>query len=74
VPLLAAGGVLERPTLFVGGEGAGREIVTPEALLRDIVAEHGRGDTYQLNLTTRTADAADIAYGFRRLELLRTGR
>ena len=73
VPLLAAGGVLERPTLFVGGE-AGREIVTPEKLLRDIVAEHGRGDTYQLNLTTQRADAADIAYGFRRLELLRTGR
>jgi len=74
VPLLAAGGVLERPTLFVGGEGAGREIVTPEKLLRSIVSEHGRGDTYQLNLTTQRADAADIAYGFRRLELLRTGR
>jgi len=74
LPHLARGGVLSSPTLFLGGEGGGREIVTPEKLLRDIVAEHGRGDTYQLNLTTRTADAADIAYGFRRLELLRTGR
>jgi hypothetical protein len=73
VPLLAAGGVLERPTLFVGGEGKGREIVTPEKLLRDIVGEHG-GDTFNLYLQPRTADAADVAYGFRRLELLRTGR
>jgi hypothetical protein len=73
VPLLAAGGVLERPTLFIGGE-KGREIVTPEKLLRDIVGEQGRGDTFNLYLQPRTADAADVAYGFRRLELLRTGR
>jgi hypothetical protein len=70
---LAKGGVLERPTLFIGGE-AGREIVTPEKLLREIVAEHRGGDTFQLILQPRTADAADVAYGFRRLELLRTGR
>jgi hypothetical protein len=73
VPHLAAGGVLNRPTLFLGGE-AGREIVTPESLLRQILRDEGAGSTYQLNLTTQRADAADIAYGFRRLELLRTGR
>jgi len=68
LPLLAAGAVLTAPTLFVGGE-AGTEIVAPEALLRAIVAEEGGGH-YTLNLYPRTADAADIAYGFRRLELL----
>lgn len=68
LPRLAAGGVLTAPTLFVGGE-AGTEIVSPEALLRQIVAEEG-GGRYTLNIYPRTADAADIAYGFRRLELL----
>lgn len=38
VPLLAQGGVIDQPTLAVVGE-AGREIVTPEALLRDIVGQ-----------------------------------
>jgi hypothetical protein len=73
LPHLAAGGVLTRPTLFLGGE-AGREIVSPESLLRSILREEGAGATYQLNLTTQRADAADVAWGFRRLELLRTGR
>ena len=68
IPLLAAGGVLTSPTLFVGGE-AGTEIVSPEALLRQIMREE-RGGGYTLNLYPRTADAADIAYGFRRLELM----
>jgi hypothetical protein len=70
IPPLAKGGVLTRPTLFLGGE-AGREIVTPERLLREIVGDAGG---YTLNLYTQRADAADIAYGFRRLELLRAGR
>lgn len=39
VGLLAKGGVVSTPTLAVVGEGAGREIVTPEALLRQIVGE-----------------------------------
>ncbi len=70
IPRLATGGVLDTATLFIGGE-AGREIVTPEALMRQIVAEEaGGGDTYVLNLYPRTADASDVAYGFRRLELL----
>jgi phage-related protein len=68
IPLLAAGGVLTSPTLFVGGE-AGTEIVAPEDMLRAIVAEEA-GGTYILNLYPRTADASDVAYGFRRLELL----
>jgi len=73
LPRLAAGGVLDRATLFVGGE-AGREIVTPERLLRQIMRDEGAGSSYTLNLTTQRADAQDIAWGFRRLELLRTGR
>jgi phage-related protein len=36
---LAAGGVIDSPTLALVGEGKGREIVTPESLLRQIVAQ-----------------------------------
>ena len=39
IPLLASGGVIDRPTLAVVGEGVGREIVAPESLLRQIVNE-----------------------------------
>jgi len=39
VSLLARGGVVDRPTLAMVGEGRGREIVTPEKLLREIMAE-----------------------------------
>ena len=39
IPRLATGGVFNAPTLAMVGEGAGREIVTPEALLRSIVAQ-----------------------------------
>jgi hypothetical protein len=69
IPLLAGGGVLTAPTLFVGGE-AGTEIVAPEAMLRSIVAEESRGGNFTLNLYPRTANASDVAYGFRRLEIL----
>jgi hypothetical protein len=68
IPTLAGGGVLTSPTLFIGGE-AGTEIVAPEDMLRAIVAEEGGGH-YVLNIYPRTADAGDIAYGFRRLELM----
>jgi hypothetical protein len=68
IPELAGGGVLTAPTLFIGGE-AGREIVSPEALLRQIVREEGGGN-YTLNIYPRQVDVADMAYGFRRLELL----
>jgi phage-related protein len=67
LPQLAAGGILTSPTLFIGGE-AGTEIVAPEALLRQIMREERGG--YTLNIYPRTADASDIAYGFRRLELM----
>ena len=67
LPTLAAGGVLTSPTLFIGGE-AGTEIVSPESLLRQIMREERGG--YTLNIYPRTADASDIAYGFRRLELM----
>ncbi|HKV68028.1 MAG TPA: hypothetical protein VJN72_08050, partial [Gaiellales bacterium] len=39
VPLLAQGGVVSAPTLAMIGEGQGREIVAPEALLREIAGE-----------------------------------
>lgn len=39
VPRLAKGGVLSSPTLALVGEGRGREIITPEDLLRDIVGD-----------------------------------
>lgn len=39
VPLLARGGVVSSPTLAMIGEGRGREIVAPEALLRSIIAD-----------------------------------
>ena len=68
IPKLATGGVLTSPTLFLGGE-AGTEIVAPEAMLRAIMREEG-GGRYELNIYPRTADSSDIAYGFRRLELL----
>jgi hypothetical protein len=70
LPKLAAGGVLTSATLFVGGE-AGTEIVAPESMLRAIVREESAGGGhYELNIYPRTADSSDIAYGFRRLELL----
>jgi len=39
IPELATGGVISQPTLAMVGEGAGREIVAPESLLRQILAE-----------------------------------
>ena len=39
IPRLAKGGVFSAPTLAMVGEGGGREIVTPESLLRSIVAQ-----------------------------------
>ena len=39
VPLLAKGAVVDQPTLAMVGEGSGRELVTPEALLRQLLAE-----------------------------------
>jgi len=39
IPMLAQGGVVSRPTLAMVGEGQGREIVTPEALLRSMLGE-----------------------------------
>ena len=72
IPELARGGVLTKATLFVGGE-AGTEIVTPEKLLRSIIRQEGGtgggGDTFIMNVYPRRADAQDVAYGFRRLEL-----
>lgn len=69
LPTLAAGGVLTSPTLFVGGE-AGTEVVAPEALLRRIVAEESGRGTYNLTIQTLRADPADVAWAFRRLELM----
>ena len=60
--------MLTSATLFVGGE-AGTEIVAPEDMLRAIMREEG-GGSYTLNIYPRRADTSDIAYGFRRLELM----
>lgn len=39
IPLLAKGGVVDQATLAVVGEGTGREIIAPETLLRQLLAE-----------------------------------
>jgi len=39
IPKLARGGVVDTPTVALLGEGAGREIVAPEALLRQLLSE-----------------------------------
>jgi hypothetical protein len=39
IPLLAKGGVVATPTLVMAGEGHGREIIAPEALLRSMLDE-----------------------------------
>jgi phage-related protein len=69
IPKLAKGGVLTDPTLFLGGE-RGTEIVSPEDLLRAIVSEESGGRNYTMNVYPRTANVADVAQGFRRLEIM----
>jgi hypothetical protein len=69
IPELASGAVLTSPTLFLGGE-AGTEIVAPEELLRSIIHDEAGGGHYTLNMYPRTAEPADVAYAFRRLELM----
>ena len=39
IPYLASGGVVDQATLAVVGEGTGREIIAPEPLLRQLLAE-----------------------------------
>lgn len=68
IPTLASGGIVTRPTLAMIGERG------PEAVVPLGRRGAGVGASYTLNINTRRADAADVAWGFRRLELLRTGR
>ncbi len=42
IPGFAAGGVVSRATLALVGEG-GREVITPEAMLRQVIREEGGG-------------------------------
>jgi hypothetical protein len=73
VPLLAAGGVFASPTLAVVGDAPGLEVVAPEALLRRVVAEETGGGSYNLTIQTLRADPGDVAWAFRRLELMAGG-
>jgi hypothetical protein len=50
LPTLASGGVFDKATMAIVGEGAGTEIVTPERLLRQIVAEGGGNVTINVNV------------------------
>lgn len=58
IPTLASGGVFDRATLAVVGE-AGREIVTPESLLRQIVGQ-ASGDTH-VHITVEVPPTANPA-------------
>jgi phage-related protein len=60
VPTLAMGGVVDRATLAIIGEGSSREIVTPEPLLRAIVAEH-RGANVTINVRVNVPPTANPA-------------
>ena len=50
LPQLATGGVFDRATLAVVGEGASREIVSPEPLLRSIVGGASSDTTITINV------------------------
>jgi hypothetical protein len=67
IPLLAGGGIVTEPTLALVGE-RGPEAVVP------LSGSSPVGASYTLNLYARQVNPADIAWGFRRLELLRAGR
>lgn len=62
-PLLASGAVVSRAMLAVVGEGPGREIVTPEKLLRQIVNEGpgGGGGGTTVNVTVNVPPVANPA-------------
>ena len=84
---LQAGGPVFAGGMYTVGE-AGRELFLPgisgmiiphgqtEQMLKRTPAGGGggAGGTYTLNMHVRRADPADVAWGFRRLELARTGR
>lgn len=60
LPTLASGGVFNQATMAVVGE-AGREIVTPEKLLRQIVAEGRSGGSTIINLNVNVPTTANPA-------------
>ena len=82
---LQAGGPVVAGGMYTVGE-AGRELFLPgvsgmivphgqtEQILKRSPEAGGGGSSYTLNMYPRKADAADVAWGFRRLELARTGR
>lgn len=59
IPQLAKGAVVSSAMLAMIGEGPGREIVTPETLLRKIVAEGG-GDTYVTINVPESSNPAEV--------------
>jgi hypothetical protein len=66
IPKLAQGGIVTRPTLAFLAE-KGPEAVVPLGRR----GAGGVGGNYTLNINTKRADPADVAWGFRRLELAR---
>ncbi|HSS11144.1 MAG TPA: hypothetical protein VLL25_14755 [Acidimicrobiales bacterium] len=67
IPELARGGIVSRPTLAMLGE-AGREIVAPEPVLRDIVRSEGRSGPAVVIQNATFQDEADIEMLMRRVE------
>ena len=51
-----------------------RNLAINGSITGGVAGRGGSSSTYQLNMYPRTANANDVAYGFRRLELARTGR
>jgi hypothetical protein len=76
IPYLAQGGVVDRPTLAVIGDGTGadrREIVTPESLMRSVFAaelERSQGAT-TINVTVTAATSDGRLIGSQIVEALR---
>ena len=79
-----SGGPVFAGGMYTVGE-AGRELFVPSVSGRILPhfqtermltgsAVGGGGNTYVMNMHVKRADPADVAWGFRRLELLRTGR
>ena len=62
VPTLASGGVVSQATLALVGEGRGREIVAPEAMLRQIMRDEAGGTTINYEITINGAvDTVGVA-------------
>lgn len=77
IPKFAAGGVVDRPTLAMVGEGGEREVIAPESMMRRIIREEGGGGgpvVININgITNPDAVARKVMEVMRRLNFQRTG-